>query len=142
MFAKSIILSLAFAGTGLVGCVHAADDKVISISTAEPRAAVEKTTPFKGAKANTGYATLNSVNGKRTLTASSDFVIPNAPAPHWQVVDSQGNVYLLQQLKIKDSKTNRSIVLPTYIPDVARVQVWCSWAEALLGEASFEMPVK
>ncbi len=29
-----------------------------------------------------------------------------------------------------------------YIADVAKVQIWCSWAEALLGEAAFESPVK
>jgi hypothetical protein len=43
----------------------------------------------------------------------------------------------LNQFKIK-SGTNRSIVLPTYIHDVQKVQVWCSYAEVLLGEASFQ----
>jgi hypothetical protein len=56
-------------------------------------------------------------------------------------VDSKGNVYLLHRLKIKDDKINKSIVLPAYIKDVAKVQIWCAWAEALLGEASFQKPV-
>ena len=68
-------------------------------------------------------------------------MIPDTPAPSWQVVDSGGNVYLLNQFRIK-SGTNRQITLPTYIQDVQKVQVWCSYAEVLLGEASFNMPVK
>jgi hypothetical protein len=32
---------------------------------------------------------------------------------------------------------NRSITLPSYITDVAKVQFWCGYAEVLLGEASF-----
>ena len=66
------------------------------------------------------------------------------PAPHWRLVDSQGKTYLLQSLKTKGDKdkANRSIVVPAYIPDVAKVQIWCAWAEANLGEASFEPPVR
>jgi hypothetical protein len=30
-----------------------------------------------------------------------------------------------------------SITVPDYVKDVARVQIYCSWAEAVLGEASF-----
>jgi hypothetical protein len=97
---------------------------------------------FEGVKANTGAATHVKINGKHILSVSEDFVIPDTPAPHWQVVDSKGNTYLLQQMKIKGDKFNRSIELPSYIRDVAKVQVWCSWAEALLGEASFPAPVK
>ncbi len=71
---------------------------------------------------------------------------PDAPAPHWQVVDSQGNVYLLQSLNIKGSagvnKMHRSIEVPADVPDVKMVQMWCAWAEVLLGEAEFESPVK
>ena len=141
MFAKSRILSLGIAAASLVGCANAADNTTASAAVA-PAHQVEKTSPFKGVKANTGYATLTNVDGKRILSVSDDFVIPNTPAPSWQVVDSHGNVYLLQQFRIKDNKTNRTITLPAYIPDVARVQVWCSFAEVLLGEASFEMPAK
>lgn len=100
------------------------------------------TTQFKGAKANTGRALHSERDGKHVLTLSEDFKHPNAPAPHWQVVDSKGNVYLLQQLKIKGDRYNRSITLPSYVPDVTRVQIWCSFAESLLGEATFETPVR
>ena len=97
---------------------------------------------FEGAKANTGYAMHASKDGRIVLTLSDDFKIPDTPAPHWQIVDSRGNVYLLNQLKIKGGKTNRSITLPSYISDVAKVQIWCSWAETLLGEASFTPAAK
>lgn len=95
-------------------------------------------TQFIGVKANTGRATLAWADGKRTLTLSSDFKVPDAPAPHWQVVDSRGNTYLLNRLDIKEGKVNRMIVVPAYVPDVAKVQIWCAWAEVLLGEAAFE----
>jgi hypothetical protein len=75
--------------------------------------------------------------GKIVLTLSNDFVDPKTPDVHWQVVDSKGNVYLLQKLAIKEDKVNKSITLPAYIKDVAKVQIWCAWAEALLGETSF-----
>jgi hypothetical protein len=42
----------------------------------------------------------------------------------------------------KDVEFNRSITLPAYIPDVAKVQIYCAWAETLLGEATFAKPVK
>jgi hypothetical protein len=100
------------------------------------------TTQFVGAKANTGTATHTVENGQHVLTLSDDFVVPDTPAPHWQVVDSRGNVFLLQLLVIKGDKYNKRIVLPPYIRDVAKVQIWCAWAETLLGEASFEKPIK
>ena len=37
---------------------------------------------------------------------------------------------------------NRSLVVSSYVPDVAKVQIWCAVAETLLGEAAFEKPVK
>lgn len=101
-----------------------------------------RTTGFQGVKANTGYAVATKMNGHIVLTVSDDFVVPDTPAPHWQVVDTKGNVYLLQRFDIKDKKVNRSIHVPAYVKDVAKVQVWCAWAEALLGEASFNPPVK
>ena len=97
--------------------------------------------PFQGAKANTGTVSHAHVGGQNILTLSSDFVIPDTPAPHWQVVDSRGNAYLLQRLKIKGDKYNQSIAVPSYIPSIAKVQIWCAWAETLLGEASFASPV-
>lgn len=99
-------------------------------------------TPFAGAKANTGTVTATVDAGKITLKLSADFKVPDTPAPHWQVVDSKGNTYLLQRLVIKGDKYNQEIVLPAYVKDVAKVQIWCAWAEALLGESSFTTIVK
>ena len=33
------------------------------------------------------------------------------------------------------------LVIPPFVKDVAKVQIWCAWAEVLLGEASFAQPV-
>jgi hypothetical protein len=99
------------------------------------------TSKFEGAKANSGTATHGRSGKNDTLTWSEDFKIPDTPAPHWQVVDTKGNVYLLQRLKIKGDKENRTITLPSYVRDVAKVQIYCAWAEALLGEASFPKPI-
>ena len=116
---------------------------VLLVSSATVLAAdTHKTKPFEGVKANTGFATHTVVDGKDVLSLSDDFVIPEAPAPHWQVVDSEGNVHLLQQLRIKDNKTNRTIIVPGHIGDVVKVQIWCSYVEVLLGEAAFEKPMK
>ncbi len=98
--------------------------------------------PFMGPKANTGTVTHSKENGMNVLTLSADFKVPDTPAPHWQVVDSKGNTYLLQRLVIKGDKYNQKIVVPAYVADVAKVQIWCAWAETLLGEASFSMAVK
>ena len=102
---------------------------------------VHTSTLFKGVKVNGGTATHSKDGEKNVLTVSDDFKVPDAPDPHWQVVDSKGNVYLLQRLDIKGGKVNRSIVVPSYVADIAKVQIWCAFAEALLGEASFDKPV-
>jgi len=97
-------------------------------------------TPFAGVKANTGRVTLSGTAGSLVLTLSDDFKAPDAPDPHWQVVDSKGRVYLLQKLTVKGvvgDKMHRSITLPAYISDVSKVQFWCAYAEVVLGEASF-----
>lgn len=99
------------------------------------------TAPFKGVKVNGGTATHTKQNGKNILSLSDDFKVPNTPDPHWQVIDSKGNVYLLQRLDIKGGKINKSITVPAYVPDIAKVQIWCAFAETLLGEASFSSPV-
>ena len=95
--------------------------------------------PFKGAKVNGGTVTQTMRAGRIVLTLSDDFVDPKTPDPHWQVVDSKGSVYLLHKLSIKEDKFNKSITLPAYIKDVAKVQIWCAFAETLLGEAAFDM---
>jgi hypothetical protein len=98
--------------------------------------------PFEGVKANTGTVMHARQNGAHVLTLSDDFKIPDAPAPHWQIVDSRGNTYLLQRLVIKGDKFHKQITLPPYVRDVAKVRIWCAWAETLLGEAAFEQVQK
>jgi hypothetical protein len=96
---------------------------------------------FMGAKANKGFVTHALENGKSVLVLSDDFVVPDTPAPMWQLVDSSGNVYLLNRLKIKGDKLNKTLVIPPFVKDVAKVQIWCAFAEVLLGEAAFEKAV-
>jgi len=101
-----------------------------------------KSSPFQGPKANKGFVTHTIQDGKSTLTLSDDFVAPQTPDPHWQVVDSNGKIYLLDRLMTKDQKLKKSIVVPEYVPDIAKVQIWCAFAETNLGEAAFEHSVK
>jgi len=102
---------------------------------------MHKSGSFKGPKANTGFVTATMEGGKIVLALSNDFKTPDTPDPHWQVVDSKGTVYDLQKIAIKDNKMNRKIMLPSYVKDVAKVVIWCAWAETNLGEASFDKPV-
>jgi hypothetical protein len=107
-----------------------------------PESIIKLTTSrFSGIKVKDGTVSATIHDGHTVLTLSDDFKIPHTPAPHWRVVDSLGNTYLLQRLKIKDDKINKAIKLPSYVHDVAKVQIWCAWAETLLGEASFAAPV-
>ncbi len=99
---------------------------------------------FQGPKANKGHVTHSTRDGKSVLTLSDDFVVPDTPDPHWQVVDSDGQVYQLDKLKTKaliGDKFQKEIVLPSYVKNVKKVVIWCAWAEANLGEASFSSPV-
>lgn len=57
------------------------------------------------------------------------------------VPPSSGNVFLLDRLKLRDDKIDRSIALPAYVQDVAKVQFWCAFVEVVLGEASFARPI-
>jgi hypothetical protein len=100
---------------------------------------------FSGPKANKGHVTHSTRDGKNVLTLSDDFVVPDTPDPHWRVVDSDGNSYDLDKLKKKaliGDKYQKEIVLPTYVKNVSKVIIWCAWAEANLGEASFSSPVQ
>jgi hypothetical protein len=115
---------------------------IAALAVTASLAAAQTSTPFSGAKVNGGTVTHSMKDGKHVLTLSSDFKVPDTPDPHWQVVDSRGTVYLLQRLPVKGlaglkDRVNMEITLPSYIRDVAKVQIYCSWAEALLGEASF-----
>ncbi len=131
-FALMAVLSMAVAiGLTATGAFAQMMDKTNSHTTK----------PFTGVKVNGGTATHTKVGGKHVLTLSDDFKVPDTPDPHWQVVDSKGNVYLLDRLQAKNGKYNKSITLPAYVKDVAKVQIWCAFAEALLGEAPFDSPV-
>lgn len=96
---------------------------------------------FAGPKANTGTVTHTVENGKSILRVSPDFKVPDTPAPTWRVVDSNGNVYTLDAFKIKGGE-KREVAVPGYVSNIAKVQVYCAWAEVLLGETSFASPVK
>src|SRR5713101_9758650 len=95
---------------------------------------------FQVPKANTGTVSHSIENGKSILRVSADFKVPDTPAPTWRVVDSSGTIYTLDAFKIKGGE-KREVEVPSYIRDIAKVQVYCAWAQVLLGEASFSMPV-
>jgi len=124
-----------------VGVVSAFFGAALLTITSSFAAEMHTSGPFKGVKANTGKVIHSTEGGRQVLTLSDDFKNPEAPDPHWQVIDSKGNVYMLQKLMIKGDKTNKKIILPAYIKDVAKVQMWCAFAETNLGEAIFEKPI-
>ena len=99
---------------------------------------------FEGPKANTGTVAHAVENGKSILRVSADFKVPDTPAPTWRVVDSKGNIYTLDAFKVAatvGSKEKREVMVPSYVHDIAKVQVYCAFAEVLLGEAKFSAPV-
>jgi hypothetical protein len=116
----------------------------IGLSVSAAQAQTHTSKPFTGAKVNAGTVTHSTMNGQHVLTLSDDFKVPDTPDPHWQVIDGNGRVYLLQRLGVKNGigltgdRINKSITLPAFIADVAKVQIYCAWAEAVLGETSFE----
>ena len=116
------IASVAFAGTAL--------------------AQSHTSKPFSGAKVNGGTVTHTVKGGKNLLAVSDEFQVPDTPDPHWQIVDSKGRVYLLDRLPLKGDRVARTITVPAYIADVAKVQIYCAWAEAVLGEALFPAAMK
>src|SRR5690242_10893918 len=98
---------------------------------------------FQGPKANTGTVMHYVENGKSMLKVSDDFKVPDTPAPTWRVVDAKGNIYTLDAFKIKSGNNEkREVVVPSYVNNIVKVQVYCAWAEVLLGEASFSSAVK
>ena len=114
---------------------------MLMIAGASFAADANTTNAFSGVKVNGGTVTHSKQGDKNVLTLSDDFKVPETPDPHWQVIDSKGNVYQLDRLQAKNGKYNKSITLPAYVPDVVKVQIWCAFAETLLGEASFSSPV-
>jgi hypothetical protein len=119
----------------------------VALSATMALAQTHTSSKFSGSAVNAGTVTHSVKDGKNVLTLSADFQVPGTPDPHWQVVDSKGNTYLLQRLGAKNlgglakDRINMSITLPAYIHDVAKVQIYCAWAEAVLGEASFSAPM-
>ena len=104
-----------------------------------------KSSNFQGPKANKGFVTHSDRGGKSILTLSDEFVVPDTPDPHWRVVDSDGNTYDLDKLKKKaliGDKYQKEVTVPSYVKNVKKVIIWCAWAEANLGEASFETAVQ
>jgi len=116
----------------------------LALGAGSAAAQTQTSKPFAGAKVNGGTVTVSIKDGKQVLTLSDDFQVPDTPDPHWQIVDSQGRVFLLQRLKAKGAvaglagdRINKTIVLPDYVKDIAKVQIYCAWAEAILGETMF-----
>lgn len=127
MVVVALIVAVSFAATGA--------------SAQIPDHNSHTTKVFAGVKVNAGTVTHTKVDGKNVLTLSDDFKVPDVPDSHWQVVDSQGAVYVLERLQAKNGKYNKSIILPAYVKDVAKVRIWCAFAETVLGETTFESPV-
>ena len=116
----------------------------VSVSNVAAQSGSHTSSQFQGPKANKGTVTHSTKDGKSVLTLSDDFVVPDTPDPHWQVVDSDGNVYSLDKLKTKafiGSNYKKEIVLPSYVKNVSKVVIWCAFAEVNLGEAKFSSPV-
>ena len=111
-----------------------------SVSFAAKSSAPHTSSKFEGPKANTGTVTHTVENGKSILRVSADFKVPDTPAPTWRVLDSKGNIYTLDAFKIKAGE-KREVIVPAYVQDIVKVQVYCAWAEVLLGEASYSSPV-
>ena len=111
---------------------------VFGTTAARPAPVTKVSKVFSGSKVNAGTVTMTVDMNKTTLTLSDDFVTPGTPDPHWQVVDSRGTVFILERLMIKGDKLNRTITLPADVKGVAKVQIYCAWAEAVLGETTFD----
>ena len=128
MFVLGVAIAVA-TGAGIFG------------SSTEAKSLTITSSKFSGAKANTGMVTYTKDGAKHTLTLSDDFKTPDTPDPHWMVVDAKGTPYLLDRLMLKGDRLSKTITLPAYINDVAKVEIYCAWAEANLGEAAFATPV-
>ena len=116
---------------------------LVTVNSFAAKMDMHTSSQFQGPKANTGTVTHYVENGKSMLKVSDDFKVPDTPAPTWRVVDSKGVVYTLDAFQIKSGNNEkRVVVVPSYVPNIAKVQVYCAWAEVFLGEASFSSPVK
>jgi len=119
---------------------------LVTANSFAARMDVHTSSKFEGPKANTGTVMHYNESGKSLLKVSDDFKVPDTPAPTWRVVDSKGNIYTLDAFKIKSAlggnAEKREVVVPAYVPNVVKVQVYCAWAEVLLGETAFSQAVK
>jgi len=116
---------------------------LVTVNSFAAKMDVHTSSQFQGPKANTGTVMHYVENGKSTLKVSDDFKVPDTPAPTWRVVDSKGNVYTLDAFKIKSGNNEkREAVVPSYVSNIVKVQVYCAWAEVILGEANFSQAVK
>ena len=119
---------------------------LVTVNSFAAKVESHQTGKFEGPKANTGGAMHFTENGKSMLRVSEDFKVPDTPAPTWRVVDRNGNIYTLDAFKVKNAiggnTEKRQVVVPAYVPNVVKVQVYCAWAGVLLGEPSFSSPLK
>jgi len=116
---------------------------LVTVNSFAAKMDVHTSSQFQGPKANTGTVSHYNENGKSMLKVSDDFKVPDTPAPTWRVVDAKGNIYTLDAFKIKSGNNEkREVVVPSYVSNISKVQVYCAWAEVLLGEANFSSPVK
>jgi hypothetical protein len=116
---------------------------LVTVNSFAAKMDVHTSSMFQGPKANTGTVSHFVENGKSLLKVSDDFKVPDTPAPTWRVVDAKGNIYTLDAFKIKSGNNEkREVVVPAYVTNIVKVQVYCAWAEVLLGEASFSSAVK
>lgn len=123
-----------------LGAALAAAPALAAPSAAAPIPEPAVSRPFAGPKANRGTVRHEVRGGEDVLVLSDDFQVPDAPDPHWRLVDSRGTAYLLERLVVKPDRIHQSIAVPRYVRDVASVQIWCAFAETLLGEAAFDRP--
>jgi hypothetical protein len=116
---------------------------LVTVNSFAAKMDVHTSSKFEGPKANTGTVSHYVENGKSMLKVSDDFKVPDTPAPTWRVVDAKGNIYTLDAFKIKGGNNEkREVVVPAYVPNIVKVQVYCAWAEVLLGESSFSSAIK
>lgn len=148
--AVTVLASLTILALGLTGFAQdkmEKDDKMM---------AAHHSTQFKGKAVNAGHVIHSKEGATNVLTLSDDFVAPGSPDPHWQVEDSKGTRYDFGRLKVKgmgdgmgmgdsqkpEDQLKKQVKLPAYIKDIAKVVIYCAWAEVDLGEASFAKPLK
>lgn len=72
---------------------------IISVGIPAVTLGADVSSTFSGHHVNAGTVSHEVKGGKHVLTLSKDFPVPDAPDPHWRLVDSKGNVFLLDRVK-------------------------------------------